>query len=118
MPKSNPQEPFGRISVDEAKEMMDRGNVQVIDVRQPNEYAQARISGVPLIPVDELFGRINEVSEDKEIIFHCAVGVRSALACEMAAAMGRTRCYNMEGGIEAWKARSYPVETGQPARNS
>ena len=112
MASSTPQEPFKRISAEEAKEMIDQGNVQIVDVRQPGEYAAAHISGVTLIPVDEIFGRIDEVSEDKEIIFHCAVGVRSALACEIAAAMGRTRCYNMEGGIDAWKAKSFPVEEG------
>ena len=112
MASSTPQEPFKRISVEEAREMIDRGNVQVIDVRQPNEYAVAHIPGVLLIPVDELYGRVDEVSEDKDVIFHCAVGVRSALACEIAVAMGRTRCYNMEGGIDAWKAKSLPVETG------
>ena len=112
MASSTPQEPFKRISAEEAKAMIDRGNVQVIDVRQANEYAAAHLPGVLLIPVDDLYGRMDEVSEDKDVIFHCAVGVRSALACEIGAAMGRTRCYNMEGGIDAWKAKSLPIETG------
>ncbi|MBF8299222.1 MAG: rhodanese-like protein [Dehalococcoidia bacterium] len=112
MPTSNPQEPFKRISVLEAKKMIDKGDVQLIDVRQMHEYVSAHIDGSKLIPVDVLFGRINEVAEDKDVIFHCAAGVRSALACEMAAAMGRTRCYNMEGGMEAWKAQKMPFHTG------
>jgi len=112
MTSSNPQEPFKRISAAEAKELIDRGDVQLIDVRQPSEYADAHIDGAILIPVDALFGRIDEVDEDKDVIFHCAVGVRSALACEMAAAMGRTRCYNMEGGIDAWRAENFPHKTG------
>lgn len=112
MAAGNLQEPFKRISAAEAKKMLDKGNVQLVDVRQPNEYTAAHINGAVLIPVDQLFGRISEVAEDREIIFHCAVGVRSALACEMAAAMGRTRCYNMEGGIDAWKAAGLPWESG------
>ena len=112
MAKSNPQEPFKRITVAEAKTMIDKGNVALIDVRQPHEYTSAHIKGSKLIPVDALFGRITEVPEDIDIIFHCAAGVRSALACEMAAAMGRTRCYNMEGGMEAWKAQKLPYDTG------
>lgn len=112
MPSAIPQEPFKRISVAEAKKMIDAGNVQLIDVRQPNEYASAHIAGAKLIPVDALFARMDEVSDDKPVIFHCAVGVRSALACEMAAAMGRTKCYNMEGGMEAWKAQALPTQTG------
>ena len=112
MPASNPQEPFKRISVLEAKKMIDDGKVVLIDVRQPHEYATAHIKGSKLIPVDALFGRIEEVPEDKDILFHCAAGVRSALACEMAAAMGRTRCYNMEGGMDAWKSAKLPFERG------
>jgi rhodanese-related sulfurtransferase len=109
---TNPQEPFKRVNVQEAKKMIDRGDIALIDVRQPHEYAAAHIKGAKLIPVDALFARINEVPEDKDILFHCAAGVRSALACEMAAAMGRTRCYNMEGGMDAWKAQKLPYETG------
>ncbi len=112
MPSATPQEPFKRISAAEAKKMLDAGGVQLIDVRQPNEYASAHIVGAKLIPVDALFARMDEVSDDKPVIFQCAVGVRSALACEMAAAMGRTKCYNMEGGMEAWKAQSFPWEKG------
>ena len=112
MQKNSPQEPFKRISVLESKKMIDEGKVVLIDVRQPHEYAGAHIKGSKLIPVDALFGRIDEVPEDKDILFHCAAGVRSALACEMAAAMGRTRCYNMEGGMDAWKAQKLPYEKG------
>ena len=112
MVKSNPQEPFKRITVTEAKTMLDAGNVALIDVRRLDEYVQAHIKGSKLIPHDVIFGRIAEVPEDIDIIFHCAMGVRSALACEMAAAMGRTRCYNMEGGMDAWKAQNLPFEKG------
>jgi len=112
MTSSGPQEPFKRISAEEAKEMMDRGGVQVVDVRQPNEYETAHLTDVTLIPVDDIYGRVDEVSEDKDVIFLCAMGVRSALACEIAVAMGRSRCYNMEGGMEAWKAKGLPFETG------
>jgi rhodanese-related sulfurtransferase len=40
----------------------------------------------------------------------CKVGQRSAIACEMAAAVGLTQLYNMEGGIEAWKKAGLPVD--------
>ncbi len=111
---SGPQEPFKRISATEAKEMLDKGDVQLIDVRTPGEYADSRIEGSILIPHEALFSRIDEVAEDRDVIFQCAVGVRSALACEIAAAMGRTRCFNMEGGIDAWRANNFPHQTGAP----
>ena len=102
-------EPFTRLSPNEAKKLIDRGDVQVVDVRQPGEWAVGHLKGAVLIPVDALFERIDEVAEDKDVLFYCAMGVRSALACEIGAAMGRTKVHNMEGGIEAWKAGALPV---------
>ncbi len=106
------KEPFKRISVEEAKKMVERGKVQVVDVRQAGEYVTGHIKGSVLIPVNDLFGRIGEVSEQEDVLFVCAVGVRSALAAEIGAAMGRTKVFNVEGGMEAWKAKGYPVELG------
>ncbi|MBI2912289.1 MAG: rhodanese-like domain-containing protein, partial [Chloroflexi bacterium] len=57
-----------------------------------------------------VYARRDELPPDKEIIFLCAVGQRSALACEMAAAAGLTRLYNLEGGTEAWIKAGLPVE--------
>ena len=51
-----------------------------------------------------------KVQKDKNLIFVCAVGQRSALACEMAAAAGLTRLYNLEGGTDAWIKSGMPAE--------
>ena len=110
MAVKNPQEPFTRITVQEAAEMLRRDDVVVIDVREPHEYQQGHVPGAKLIPVGSLFARKDELPRDKEIIFVCAVGQRSALACEMAAAAGLTRLYNLEGGTEAWIKAGLPVE--------
>jgi rhodanese-related sulfurtransferase len=113
MTSKGPQEPFKRIAVDEAKRMIDTGKYEVVDVRQPHEWEKGHIKGAKLIPVDALYERIGEVSKEKEVIFYCAAGVRSALACEIAAAMGLTKLYNVEGGMEAWKAKAFPFLTGR-----
>jgi len=110
MAVKNPQEPFTRITVQEAAEMLRRDDVVVIDVREPHEYQQGHVPGAKLIPVNSLFARKDELPRDKDIIFVCAVGQRSALACEMAAAAGLTRLYNLEGGTEAWIKAGLPVE--------
>jgi rhodanese-related sulfurtransferase len=111
MPIKNPQEPFTRISAREGHEMLNGdNNVAVIDVRQPSEYAGGRLANSTLIPVASVFARREELPRDKDIIFVCSVGQRSALACEMAAAAGLTRLYNLEGGLEAWLKAGLPVE--------
>jgi rhodanese-related sulfurtransferase len=106
------EEPFTRISAEEAKKRIDNGGVQVVDVREPNEYEEGHIPGVVLIPVDSVFARREELSPDQEIIFVCKAGVRSALACEMAASVGRTRLFNLEGGMDEWSKLGFPVSKG------
>ena len=110
MPTKDAREPFSRISVDEAKGMMSDGGVAVIDVREPHEYNAGHVPNAKLIPVATVFARKDELPRDKDVIFICQVGQRSALACEMAAAAGLTRLFNLEGGTEAWVKAGNPVE--------
>lgn len=110
MPTKDPREPFSRISVDEAKGMMSDGDIAVIDVREPHEYNAGHVPNAKLIPVATVFARKDELPRDKDVIFICQVGQRSALACEMAAAAGLTRLFNLEGGTEAWVKAGNPVD--------
>src|SRR6266540_3669676 len=104
MPTKNPQEPFTRISVQEAREMIDRGGVQFIDSRNPDEHAAGHAPGTKLMPHMSVPDRVGELEPGKDILFICKSGYRSALACEFAAAAGLTRLYNVEGGHDAWEA--------------
>ena len=109
MAKKDPREPFTRIEVNEADEMMKDG-AAVIDVREPHEYNAGHVPGAALIPVNTIYARREELPQDKDLIFVCAVGQRSALACEMAAAAGLTRLFNLEGGTDAWIKSGMPAE--------
>jgi len=109
MATKDPREPFTRISVQEADEMMGDG-AAVIDVREPHEYNSGHLPSASLIPVNSVYARREELPKDKDLIFVCAVGQRSALAAEMAAAAGLTRLFNLEGGTDAWLKAGMPAE--------
>ncbi len=109
MATKDPREPFSRIDVNEAKEMMGDG-AAVIDVREPHEYDEGHVPGASLIPVNSVYARREELPKDQDLIFVCAVGQRSALACEMAAAAGLTRLFNLEGGTDGWVAAGQSVD--------
>ena len=117
MPRQQPGEPYTRISVDEAAEMYDDGDVAFVDVRRPDEYADGHIKDAQFIPVDDVLSRIGELPEDKKLLFICAQGVRSGLACEMAAAMGidTKRLFNIEEGTAVWVEKGYPTSHGSDA---
>lgn len=110
MASKDPREPFTRISVAEAKEKIDSGNVQVIDVRTMGEYAGGHVPGSLNIPHMSVIGRKDELAKDKELVFICELGQRSALAAEFAAAAGFKDLYNVEGGTQAWIKAGFAVE--------
>ena len=103
-------EPFTRISVDEAKEMIDRGDVQVIDTREPYEHHDGHVPGSINIPHMATLPRNTELARDRPIVFICGSGPRSAVAAEFAAAVGLNELYNVEGGTRAWREAGYEVE--------
>jgi adenylyltransferase/sulfurtransferase len=91
------------ITVLELKERMDRGEkLTVIDVREPYEYAIARIPGTKLIPLGQVAERAGELDPEAEIILQCRSGKRSADALNQLKAKGFKRLKNLVGGILAW----------------
>jgi adenylyltransferase/sulfurtransferase len=92
------------ITATELKARLDRGdNLQIIDVREPNEYEAARLEGSKLIPLGEVLNRKDEIDETRETVVHCKGGVRSAKAIEALQRAGFTgRLLNLKGGITAW----------------
>lgn len=110
MATKNPQEPFTRISVQEAKEMVEKGGAQFVDTRTASEHAGGHAPGTTLIPHMSVLERTAELDPARDIVFICQKGQRSALACEFAASAGFTRLFNVEGGHDAWEAAGYPME--------
>jgi len=92
------------ITATELKARFDAGDdIQLIDVRQPDEYAFARIEGAKLIPLGEIMGRMGEIDPNRETVVHCKMGGRSARAIEALQQSGFTgNLKNLVGGITAW----------------
>ena len=90
------------ITVTELKRLIDKGGVNLIDVREPHEYEICRIQGSKLIPVSEVPNRVNEFNLTDEYIFHCHTGVRSAWAVSLLRQLGFKKVKNLKGGIDAW----------------
>jgi molybdenum cofactor guanylyltransferase len=83
----------------------------LIDVRQPEEYQEARAPGARLIPLDEVPGRIGEIPADRPVYVICRSGGRSAKAVEHLRSQG-IDAVNVTGGTLAWIEAGNAVETG------
>ena len=105
------QEPFGRIDAEEARRMVESGEAQLIDVREQDEWESGHIPGAQHVPLQQFLATPQRyVQPTDKVVFQCAVGQRSAVAAEMASAVGVKDVYNLEGGINEWRERGFPVE--------
>jgi len=76
----------------------------LIDVREPDEHAVARIEGARLIPLQTLPDVMDRLPQDRNIYVHCRTGMRSARAVQLLQKHGFSRATNVTGGIESWLA--------------
>ena len=107
-------EPYRRISVEEALEMQG-GGALVVDVRDATEWASGHVRDARHIHVDTLLMEADgQLPKDRDLLFICQAGVRSALACEYVKALGfdQARLYNVEEGTPVWIERSLPTDYG------
>lgn len=87
----------------EAHTLAQASGTHVLDVRTPGETAGAILPGALLIPLDQLEARCAELPRDgKPVLVYCAMGVRSASACEFLSSRGFDNLHNLGGGIGAW----------------
>ncbi|MBI5200698.1 MAG: rhodanese [Elusimicrobia bacterium] len=100
------------IDVKELKERRDKKSPHfLLDVREKDEYAIAKIDGAALIPMSELQGRVAEIPKDREVIVHCHHGGRSAQVVRWLLKSGFPDAKNLDGGIDAW---SCEIDTSVP----
>ena len=99
------------ITVAEAVVMQEQGSF-LLDVREPDEWAQTHIAGATLIPLGELDKRISEVPRDRDVVVVCRSGNRSKHGRDVLLAAGYPRVANMAGGMIAWKAEGHPTVSG------
>lgn len=101
------------ITATELKARLDKGDdIQIIDVREPDEYAFARLPNTIHIPLGQVVQRMSEIDPARETVVHCKGGMRSARAIEALTRAGfKGSLTNLKGGILAW---SNQVDPGVP----
>ncbi len=111
MPTKNPGESFTRISVEEAKEMLDGEEAQAIDVRPPGSWAGGHVAKAMNLPMVSITARGKEIPTDKDILFIDEAGQYAPKASETAATLELKEVFSVEGGMKAWQDAGYETET-------
>ncbi len=103
------ERPAWEISPRELQAKLDRREVTLIDVREPQEWEIGHIAGARLIPFGELPNRLAEIPLTGDVVLYCHVGVRSLRALAfLRESAGFTRLKSLRGGIDAWSAEVDP----------
>lgn len=100
---------YQKINAEKAKEMMEEGNVTIVDVRSKEEYEEEHIPNAVLVPNETIKEEAPSLLPDKDavLLVHCRSGARSKQASDTLVKLGYTQVYDF-GGIMDW-----PYETVQ-----
>jgi rhodanese-related sulfurtransferase len=94
------------ISAKEVKRRLDKGEaLQLVDVREPQEYQICHIANSELIPMNTVPASLQQIekkSDDGLLIVFCHHGMRSLSVVNWLRQQGVTECQSMAGGIERW----------------
>ena len=95
------------IAVSALRPGVDRGEVEIVDVREPWEWEVAHIQGSRHIPLGELPSRLSELDPERPVVTVCHRGARSLMAQQLLQGAG-FRAQSLAGGIDAWAAEVEP----------
>jgi rhodanese-related sulfurtransferase len=86
----------------------------LLDVRTPEEFAEAHVPGATLVPIQELESRLGELDAYKQrgIVAYCEVGGRAGKAAELLRAKGFTNVRLLDGSMKRWREEGRETATG------
>src|SRR5437016_12613366 len=101
--------PFRDLTVDEIKRLVDEGR-DVVDVREAWEWNKGHLPGARHVVLSSILASPTAQKFEDKTVFVCQAGERSAVASEMAVALGVKDVVNFRGGTKAWRDAGLPLE--------
>src|ERR671916_2774234 len=99
------------VDADRARELIDAGEVQLVDVREPYEWEAGRIAGARHIEIERLASEAESLDRERPVLFYCRVGSRSGMAANAFRRAGYD-AYSLDGGLLEWDRRGFGLEPG------
>jgi rhodanese-related sulfurtransferase len=103
--------PEWQVSLDEARQLLERGDAVVFDIREADEHADGVAQGMRLLPVSQLDKRLAEIPKDpaQPVLIICATQSRSSTVVRALREAGWTHVRYVDGGMVGWVRRGWPV---------
>jgi rhodanese-related sulfurtransferase len=99
----------GDYTPQQVSDLLARGEIQLIDVRTPQEHEAGRIAGDRLVELSRLAAEVDTLDRSRPVVFYCRSGARSGMASEAFSQAGFD-AHNMTGGLLEWDAAGLPIE--------
>ncbi len=106
---TNQEAPFRDLTVDSIQKLIEEG-YEVVDVREDWEFNKGHVPGARHVVLNSILANPHAHKFRDKTIFVCHVGERSAVASEMAVALGVKDVVNFRGGTKAWRDAGLPLE--------
>ena len=97
------------ITFDEAKQLIQNNDVQIVDVRGVSEFNSGHIANADNVFVGTLPENLDKISKDKKVVIHCQSGDRAAIAYSILAKNGYKNVLNFSGSINEWVNKGEPL---------
>ena len=96
---------YARIALDDARDLIDDRDAAVVDIRDPESFAAARIENARHLDEGTLAAFVADADPERPLIVCCYHGHSSQAAGAMLAARGFAEVYSLDGGFTGWAAR-------------
>jgi rhodanese-related sulfurtransferase len=105
-----------RLSPNRVSDLLSQGQVVLVDVREPDEFARRHIKGARSQPLSSFDpAQLKGGDEGKTVVFTCRTGMRTEAHCERLQQAAPGDSFILEGGIDGWAAAGLPVEQNRKA---
>ncbi len=97
------------LTANQAYELISRGEIEIVDVRDPGEWSAGHLPGARLVPLDQLRRNPAAALTRDRVLFVCAAGMRSQTAARIAVSHGLKAVYNLSSGTRGWVNAGFPL---------
>jgi len=116
--KALPVSKLGQMSVQELNGAVPSGDLQIVDVRSPDEWQDGHVPGATYIFLPELQQKANRLDKKQPVAVYCDSGYRASLAASILKREGFSQVHNVPGSWKAWQVSKFAIEKPKEQKKS